>query len=490
MIMMRTRRGPCWRFMLLVALFLLPTLSGCADVTTPTPTVTPTPTPEPVYDVERARAKLAAARDLWESNGSDDYTIEYIAFLYLSRVPMRLTVRNGVIESAKFLEGRDSGMLVPPENMYPVRTIDGLFDKIEEALSDRPAWSMTAEYDAELGYPREFGVSYTFTPDDYFEASICCYNPLASGPSGVDPDAPSQAAAVCLDSEGGRVACAPRDVSRFDLFSGRAGSGVAHSNGPAATVEETLEMGLRQAGASPVHIAARATADADSVRCSWRGIARTAEQREDAIRYWLGLDEDDAIPDASYLGALFTVTLETIEPVFLATATSNFMAIVEGGLSEEYLYLTCHAEYAASEYLLGTGPMSPSKLIVAYDRMGEAHSYALYKEDLDNGAFGTEPLMTEGEYQAYLGAMVTEAESSLSGIIGGREAVVFFAPMGAHNAIAVEAWQVVEQWDLQKDDDNVIHAVRYGVPEGDPEQSQTLTNLETRITTASPMYLG
>ena len=171
---------------------------------TPIPTVTPNLTPEPVYDVEKARAKLAAARDLWESKGSDDYTIEIIAFLGLSRVPMRLTVRNGVIESAKFLEGFDSGMPVPPSDIYHVPTIDGLFDKIEEALSDRLAWSMGAEYDAELGYPREFRVSYTDIPDDYFEASICCYNPLATEPSGVNPDAPSQAAGSPTPSVEGR----------------------------------------------------------------------------------------------------------------------------------------------------------------------------------------------------------------------------------------------------------------------------------------------
>ena len=169
------------------------TLSACTDVATPTPiptpTVTPvlTPTPEPVYDVEAARAELAAAKALWESKGSDHYTIEYDAFPYPLRVPARLTVRNGVIESATFLEGRDSGMPVPPNDMRGVLTIDGLFDKIEEVLSDPPAWNMGAEYDAELGYPREFGVSYTDTPDNYFAASICCYKPLDHPPPTVAP---------------------------------------------------------------------------------------------------------------------------------------------------------------------------------------------------------------------------------------------------------------------------------------------------------------
>ena len=35
------------------------------------------------------------------------------------------------------------------------------------------------------------------------------------------------------------------------------------------------------------------------------------------------------------------------------------------------------------------------------------------------------------------------AEKALSAEIGGREAVVFLAPMGAHNAIGFEAWQAV-----------------------------------------------
>ena len=31
----------------------------------------------------------------------------------------------------------------------------------------------------------------------------------------------------------------------------------------------------------------------------------------------------------------------------------------------------------------------------------------------------------------------------------------------------------------------MVHAVRYGVPENDPEYTQTLANLTTRITTAA-----
>ena len=72
-----------------------------------------------------------------------------------------------------------------------------------------------------------------------------------------------------------------------------------------------------------------------------------------------------------------------------------------------------------------------------------------------------------------LAGVRAEAEEYLIDQIGGYESVVFLAPMGAHGAIAIEAWQVVAQWDLQTDEDDVVHAVQYGVPEGDPEHTQT-----------------
>ena len=146
----------------------------------PTPTAIPTPTREPVYDVEQAKVELAAARALWESNGSDDYTIEYHTRLLGRFAPVRVTVREGVIESATFLEGRDAGSPVSPEDMHAVETIDGLFDRLEEALSDPPAFNMGAEYDAEFGYPTIAGVytSSGVTSEDDFGTRVCCYEPF------------------------------------------------------------------------------------------------------------------------------------------------------------------------------------------------------------------------------------------------------------------------------------------------------------------------
>ena len=87
-------------------------------------------------------------------------------------------------------------------------------------------------------------------------------------------------------------------------------------------------------------------------------------------------------------------------------------------------------------------------LTVAYDRMGEARSYGLYREAHGMGDFGDELLLSRGEYEAYLSQIASEVELLLGLILEGRESVVFLAPMGAHNAIAVEAWQTVAQWDL------------------------------------------
>ena len=141
--------------------------------------------------------------------------------------------------------------------------------------------------------------------------------------------------------------------------------------GPTPTVEEVLEKGLRLAEASPVHLAVRGTGVSSSTRCDWRGIARTLAQREAAIRFWLGIAATDTVPSASFLEILFTVTLDTLDPEYKETAKSNFLAIARGGLSTEYLFLTCYVDFTASEYLLGAGPTT---ITLGYDRMGRSVS--------------------------------------------------------------------------------------------------------------------
>ncbi len=121
-------------------------------------------------------------------------------------------------------------------------------------------------------------------------------------------------------------------------------------------------------------------------------------------------------------------------------------------------------------------------MTVAYDRRAQAHSYDLYVREHEAGTFGDAALPTLGTYEASLQELVVAAEKELSAAIGGREAVVFLAPMGAHHAIGFEAWQAVASWAVVTDDQNVVQAIRADTPADDPEHTQPLANLTSRIT--------
>ena len=291
----------------------------------------------------------------------------------------------------------------------------------------------------------------------------------------------NESARPCAD---GQAACEPRDVSGVNLF-GSQGGAAAFTPQETPTIEETLEKGLRLAEASPVQIALRGTAAADSVRCDWRGVARTLDQREEAIRFWLELDEDAALPSAAEVERRFLAELaptDSFAPALPETAKANFLALARGGETNDYMFLTCFADYAVHEYMVGSGP---TRITIAYDRMGETRSYGLYVRAHAAGEFGSAPLLTASQSQLSLERMIADAVSGLTDAIGRRESIVLLAPMGAHNAISVEAWQAVEQWDLQRAADGTVSAVRYGVPQGDPEYSLPYADLKRRVATAA-----
>ena len=225
---------------------------------------------------------------------------------------------------------------------------------------------------------------------------------------------PVEASAAASPTGGPAVVVAAAESSGLAGATAPSGSrsrAVALAIEEPATVEELLEEGLHGAGASPVHLAIRGTPAADSTRCAWRGIARTAAQREDAIRFWFQLGATDAIPDVATLELLFTVTLDTLDPEYRETAKANFLAIARGGESMDYLFLTCFADYAVTNFLLGTGT-TPTTVTVAYDRMDEAASYDLYVREHDTGTYGTDALQTRGDYEAGLQAQVVAAEKA------------------------------------------------------------------------------
>ena len=102
-------------------------------------------------------------------------------------------------------------------------------------------------------------------------------------------------------------ACRQRDASRFDIFHPDVGGAMFEYAIP--TTEEIIERGMHAAGASPVHIAVRGATRDGSVRCAWRTVARTPKQREEAVRFWLG------IPTATPLGAHNAIAIEVWQAV-------------------------------------------------------------------------------------------------------------------------------------------------------------------------------
>ena len=277
--------------------------------------------------------------------------------------------------------------------------------------------------------------------------------------------------------------CEQWDVRVFDFTSNPVGRNSASIvDIEAASVEDVLERGLALAEVSPVHLVFRGTAREDSTRCTWRGVARTLRQREAAIRFWLGLDTTDQLPSATEIERRFMQNLEVANPIYPQTVRSNFRAIASGGLTSDYVFLTCFIDYTVHEYILGSGA---SEITVGFDRRNESRSYDLYRLAHEAGEFGTEALMSEQVYQNYLNQIVSTVELASSVVLEGSESVVFLAPMGAHNAIAIEAWQTIAQWDVQMADDGTVYAVRYGTHQSDPEHTQTLANLKSRITTAA-----
>ena len=115
---------------------------------------------------------------------------------------------------------------------------------------------------------------------------------------------------------------------------------MAYTEEVPSSVEDVLEKGLRLAGASPVHLVFRGTAQEDSVRCDLRGVARTPEQREAAIRFWLDLDDDEALPSASEAERRFVEELNRSSVAYPEAAKANFKTLARGGITTDYQFAT------------------------------------------------------------------------------------------------------------------------------------------------------
>ena len=270
---------------------------------------------------------------------------------------------------------------------------------------------------------------------------------------------------------------------------GAAGPPSEHDTAP--TVEEILEGGqhffIPFAEGYPVDIALRGIASWESVRCEWRGTAAPAQQREEFLRGWLFVEAGQPLPPAVTLEAIFHYVLGLwLETPVYSGLISSLLSPIRGGLFTEIQLLACYVDYQVQEYLLGAGPPTAT---VAYDGLGSSTSYETHKKSLEirtsrSDRYELPP--DEAEYERGRETWAAAMEALLAQIIGGRENVVFLAPMGAgpYGSIAVESWQAVAQWDLQVADDGSVEAVRYATPRGDPEYRQPLDELSNRIKTA------
>lgn len=89
------------------------------------------------------------ARLAWAASGVTSYEVTVTPTCFCINRPVVVVVRNGVVESRRFVS---DGQPVPATLAEAYPTVDGIFDLIAKAEREHAA-SVTAKYDARYGYP-------------------------------------------------------------------------------------------------------------------------------------------------------------------------------------------------------------------------------------------------------------------------------------------------------------------------------------------------
>lgn len=107
-------------------------------------------------DAERDAFRTARAR--WERAGIVDYVFDYQRWCFCGPDQtrrLRITVEGGEVVSAAYVDTNDP--VADPLDGLPA--IDDLFDVIRDAIR-RDAYTLSAAYDEELGYPTGVSIDY------------------------------------------------------------------------------------------------------------------------------------------------------------------------------------------------------------------------------------------------------------------------------------------------------------------------------------------
>ena len=101
--------------------------------------------------------RLGEQRALWASQGLADYTFDVRkdCFCYFV-ADARVTVVGGVITGVTDIATGDA---LGPDLMKAFRTINGLFDLVQDAYN-RNAHEVHVEFDPSRGYPTQIGIDY------------------------------------------------------------------------------------------------------------------------------------------------------------------------------------------------------------------------------------------------------------------------------------------------------------------------------------------
>ena len=112
------------------------------------------------YDPSVIQSELDSHRSQWDSFVGEaknyDMTLERICFCHKDyRGPFVMRIRNGEVQSAKYLSDTLRGSSTNPDLLNGLLTVDGVFGQIQNAL-DRSYVEIKVTYDDTTGYPTSF----------------------------------------------------------------------------------------------------------------------------------------------------------------------------------------------------------------------------------------------------------------------------------------------------------------------------------------------